>query len=116
MIGLGLAVSFVSYTFNDRIAPYANLKVAEFNDHRQDIVGETSKPFDLANRKDGKLQTTVHIEKGFDAQAKVLRQVTITSLRCRRTASAPDNLCGPRKIAGRGPERMDTLRRPVSPT
>ena len=78
MIGLALVVSFVSYTFNDRIAPYANLQVAEFNDHRQDIVGETSKPFDLANRKDGKLQTTVHIEKGFDSQAKVLRQVTIT--------------------------------------
>lgn len=78
MIALGLLVSAVSYTFNDRIAPYANLKVAEFNDHRQDIVGETSKPFDLANHKDGNLQTTVHIEKGFDAQAKVLRQVTIT--------------------------------------
>ena len=78
VIALGLVVSFVSYTFNDRIAPYANLRVAEFNDHRQDIVGETSKPFDLANRKDSKLQTTVHVEKGFDAQAKVLRQVTIT--------------------------------------
>ena len=78
VIALGLAVSMVSYLFNDRIAPYANLQVAEFNDHRQDIVGETSKPFDLANRKDGKLQTTVHIEKGFDAEAKVLRQVTIT--------------------------------------
>lgn len=77
MIGLALAVSFVSFTFNDRIAPYANLQVAEFNDHRQDIVGETSKPFDLPNRKDGKLQVNVHIEKGFDAQAKVLRQVTI---------------------------------------
>ncbi len=78
VVALGLAVSFVSYLFNDRIAPYANLQVAQFNDHRQDIVGETSKPFDLANRKDGKLQTTVHIEKGFDAEAKVLRQVTIT--------------------------------------
>ena len=77
MIGLALAVSFVSFVFNDRIAPYANLQVAEFNDHRQDIVGETSKPFDLANHKDGKL-VTVHIEKGFDADAKVLRQVTIT--------------------------------------
>jgi lipopolysaccharide export system permease protein len=79
VVALGLAVSFVSYMFNDRIAPYANLRVAEFNDHRQDIIGETTKPFDLANRKDGKLQTTVHIEKGFDAQAKVLRQVTIAS-------------------------------------
>jgi len=78
VIALGLAVSFVSYLFNDRIAPYANLRVAEFNDHRQDIIGETSKSFDLANRKDGSLQTTVHIEKGFDASAKVLRQVTIT--------------------------------------
>ena len=78
VVALGFAVSFASYLFNDRIAPYANLQVAEFNDHRQDIVGETSKPFDLANRKDGKLQTTVHIEKGFDAEAKVLRQVTIT--------------------------------------
>ena len=53
------------------------MRVAEFNDHRQDIVGETSKPFDLGNRKDGKLQVDVHIEKGFDAEAKVLRQVTI---------------------------------------
>ena len=78
VFALGLVVSLVSYTFNDRIAPYANQRVAEFNDHRQDIIGETTKPFDLANRKDGKLQTTVHIEKGFDAQAKVLRQVTIT--------------------------------------
>ncbi len=78
VVALGLMVSVVSYLFNDRIAPYANLQVAQFNDHRQDIVGETSKPFDLANRKDGALQTTVHIEKGFDAEAKVLRQVTIT--------------------------------------
>ena len=60
-----------------RFRSYAAARVAAFNDHRQDIIGETSKPFDLANRKDGKLQTTVHIEKGFDAQAKVLRQVTI---------------------------------------
>ncbi len=78
VIALGLAVSFVSYLFNDRIAPYANRQVADFNNSRQDIIGETSKPFDVANRKDGKLQTTVHIERGFDAQAKVLRQVTIT--------------------------------------
>ena len=77
VVGLGLVVSLVNYVFNDRISSYAAAQVADFNNHRQDIVGETTKPFDLANRKDGKLQTTVHIEKGFDAQAKVLRQVTI---------------------------------------
>jgi len=32
----------------------------------------------LANRSDGKLQVTVHIEKGYDVLAKTLRQVTIT--------------------------------------
>ena len=77
VVGLGLIVSLVNYVFNDQISSYASAQVADFNSHRQDIIGETSKPFDLANRKDGKLQTTVHIEKGFDAEAKVLRQVTI---------------------------------------
>ena len=79
VVGLGLAVSLVNYAFNDRISSYASAQVAAFNDHRQDIVGETTKPFDIPNHnKDGKLQVLVHVEKGFDAQAKVLRQVTIT--------------------------------------
>lgn len=78
VVGLGLVVSLVNYAFNDQISSYAAAQVADFNNHRQDIVGETTKPFDIPNHKDGKLQVLVHVEKGFDAQAKVLRQVTIT--------------------------------------
>lgn len=78
VVGLGLAVSLVNYVFNDRIATYANARVADFNNHRQDIIGETTRPLDLADRPDGKLQVTVHIEKGYDVLAKTLRQVTIT--------------------------------------
>ena len=78
VIGLGLTVSLVNYVFNDRIASYAHAWVADFNSHRQDVIGETTRPLDLANRSDGKLQVTVHIEKGYDVLAKTLRQVTIT--------------------------------------
>ncbi len=78
VVGLGLAVSLVNYVFNDRIATYATARVADFNSHRQDIIGETTRPLDLANRSDGKLQVTVHVEKGYDVIAKALRQVTIT--------------------------------------
>ena len=78
VLALGLLVSLVNYTFNDRIATYATARVADFNNHRQDILGETSHPLDLANRADGKLQVTVHVEKGYDVIAKALRQVTIT--------------------------------------
>lgn len=78
VFGLGLAVSLVGYVFNDRIASYANGRVADIKDHRQDVVGETTKPLDLPNRKDGKLQAMVHVERGYDVQAKALRQVTIT--------------------------------------
>ena len=79
VIVLGLAVSLVNYVFNDQISSYAYARVADFNDHRQDIVGETTKPFDFANRPDGKLQVTVHVEHGYDIQAKAMRQVTITA-------------------------------------
>ena len=79
VVGLGLTVSLVNYVFNDRIATYATARVADFNNHRQDIIGETSRPFDPpAVRKDGRLQVTVHVEKGYDIIAKALRQVTIT--------------------------------------
>lgn len=77
VIGLGLAVSTANYVFNDRVASYAHAWVADFNSHRQDVIGETTRPLDLANRSDGKLQVTVHIEKGYDVLAKTLRQVTI---------------------------------------
>ncbi len=78
VVGLGLVVSLVNYVFNDRISSYAAAQVADFNNHRQDIVGETTKPFDFANRQDGKLQVTVHVERGYDVQAKAMREVTIT--------------------------------------
>ena len=78
VLALGLLVSLINYTFNDRIATYATARVADFNNHRQDILGETTRPLDLANRADGKLQVTVHVEKGYDVVAKALRQVTIT--------------------------------------
>jgi len=75
---LGLAVSLVGYVFNDRVASYANQRVADIKDHRGDAIGETTKPFHFENRKDGVLQATVQVEKGYDVQAKALRQVTIT--------------------------------------
>ena len=78
VLGLALTVSLVNYVFNDRIATYATERVADFNNHRQNILGETTHPLDLANRADGKLQVTVHVEKGYDVIAKALRQVTIT--------------------------------------
>lgn len=78
VVGLGLAVSLVNYVFNDRIATYAKARVADFNNHRQDLIGETTRPLDLANRSDGKLQVAVHVERGYDVIAKALRQVTIT--------------------------------------
>ena len=77
---LGLLVSLVSYQFNDRIASYANARVADIKDHRDQIFGETSKPFDFVNRDDnGNLQIMVHVEKGYNAVTKTLRQVTITT-------------------------------------
>ena len=81
VVGLGLLVSLINYTFNDQVASYATARVADFKDHRQDIIGETPKPLDLANRKDGKLQVAVHVEKGYDVVARALRQVTITVYR-----------------------------------
>ena len=78
VLALGLLVSLVNYTFNDRVASYAHTWVADFNSHRQDIIGETTRPLDLANRSGGKLQVTVHIEKGYDVIVKALRGVTIT--------------------------------------
>ena len=78
VVCLALTVSLVNYTFNDRIATYATERVADFNNHRQNILGETTRPLDLANRSDGKLQVTVHVEKGYDVIAKALREVTIT--------------------------------------
>ena len=78
VLALGLAVSLVNYAFNDRIATYATARVADFNNHRQDIIGETTRPLDLADRPDGKLRVAVHVERGYDVIAKALRQVTIT--------------------------------------
>jgi len=78
VIGLGLLVSFIGYLFNDRIASYALQRSNAISEHRQDLLGETSKPFDFATRKDGKLTATVHVEQGYDAQAKAMRRVTVT--------------------------------------
>ena len=77
VLGLGLVVSVVGYFFNDKVASYANQQVADIKDHYEKYLGESNKPFDFASNKDGHL-VTVHIEKGYDAQAKVMRQVTIT--------------------------------------
>ena len=67
---LGLVVSLTDYVFNDRIASYANQRVSDIKDHRDQYVGETTKPFDFANRaEDGTLQVTVHVEIGYDVLA-----------------------------------------------
>lgn len=80
VFALGLLVSLVSYQFNDKIASYANLQKANILARRDQLFGETSKPFDFVNRDDkDHLQITVHIEKGYDPITKTLRQVTITT-------------------------------------
>ncbi len=74
---LSLLVSVVGYEFNDRVAPYANQKVADIKEHYEKYLGESNKPNDFASTVDGHL-ITVHIERGFDVRAKAMRQVTIT--------------------------------------
>ena len=73
---LGLAVSLIGYVFNDRVASYANQQVADIKDHYEKYLGESNKPFDFASNSNGNL-VTVHIERGYDVQAKAMRQVTI---------------------------------------
>lgn len=75
---LGLAVSLVGYVFNDRVASFAKLRVSEIVEHRGDIIGDTTKPFHFENRQGGRLQAVVEVERGYDVQAKALRQVSIT--------------------------------------
>lgn len=78
VLGLGLVVSLIGYLFNDQIASYALQRSNAISQHRQDLLGETTKPFDFATRKDGKLTATIHVEQGYDALAKAMRQVTVT--------------------------------------
>ncbi len=73
----GLAVSLLGYVFNDRVASYANQRVSDIKEHRGDIIGETTKPFHFENRSDGRLDAVVEVEKGYDVQAKALREVSI---------------------------------------
>jgi lipopolysaccharide export system permease protein len=77
VLGLGLAVSVLGYFFNDRVASYANQRVADIKEHYEKYLGESNKPFDFASNKDGHL-VTVHIENGYDVQAQAMRKVTIT--------------------------------------
>lgn len=74
---LGLAVSLIGYEFNDHVASYAYQRVADIKEHYEKYLGESHKPFDFASGSNGKL-ITVHIEQGYDVQAKAMRQVTIT--------------------------------------
>jgi len=78
VIGLGLLVSVIGYVFNDRVASYANAQVADIKEHYEKYLGESHKPFDFASNTKGRL-ITVHIENGYDVQAKAMRHVTITS-------------------------------------
>jgi len=77
VVGLGVVVSLIGYLFNDKVASYANQRVADIKEHYEKYLGESHKPFDFASNKDGHL-VTVHIENGYDVQAKAMRKVTIT--------------------------------------
>ncbi len=77
VFGLGILVSLFGYVFNDHVASYANQRVADIKEHYEKYLGESHKPFDFASSKDGRL-ITVHIENGYDVEAKAMRQVTIT--------------------------------------
>ena len=58
------------------MSSYANQRVADIKDHYEKYLGESNKPFDFASNTNGNL-VTVHIEHGYDVQAKAMRQVTI---------------------------------------
>lgn len=77
---LGLVVSLCGYLINDPIASYADRQVLIL---RQEVLGqqlETDKPFDPPSTryKDGKLQSTVHIDGGFNLRTRTAKKVYIT--------------------------------------
>ena len=74
---LGLLVSAVGYVFNDQVASRAYQQVDDIKEHYEKYLGESNKPFDFTSSSNGSL-ITVHIERGYDVQAKAMRQVTIT--------------------------------------
>ena len=76
---LGLLVSGVGYVINDPVASYADNQIVNMRQQALHQQLDTDKPFDLPDmRSNDQLQATVHIEKGFDLQKKVMREVTIT--------------------------------------
>lgn len=76
---LGLLASGMGYWINDRVASGANRELIFLREKYVKDLPESSRPFDLPPvRKDGRLQMTVHIERGFDLADKSMRQVTIT--------------------------------------
>ncbi len=76
---LGLLVSLAGYLINDPVASYAAHQLVDLRKQALNQQIETDKPFDLpATRDHDVLRATVHVEKGFNLQARTMRDVTIT--------------------------------------
>ncbi len=74
---LGLIVSLIGYEFNDRVASYANQRVADIKENYMSYLGDSTKPFDFPSSSGGR-RVVIHIGRGYDARAKAMRQVTVT--------------------------------------
>jgi lipopolysaccharide export system permease protein len=76
---LGLLVSGVGYIVNDPVASYADRQLVDLRQSALHQQLDTDKPYDLPpTYTDGRLQATVHVEKGIDLKNHTMREVTLT--------------------------------------
>jgi len=79
-VALGLAVSLIGYEVNDRVASYANQRLAGITRGIKAGLGEaggTDQPVDFPVRSDGRMQYLVHADGGVDIRDRAMRDVTI---------------------------------------
>ena len=79
-LALGLAASLIGYGINDRVASYANQRLANITDGIKAGLGQgggTDQPVDFPVRLGDKMQYLVHADKGVDIRARAMRDVTV---------------------------------------
>ncbi len=79
-VALGLAASLAGYEINDRVASYANQRVASLTSGIKAGLGQgggTDQPLDFPVRLGGRMQYLVHADKGIDIHARAMRDVTV---------------------------------------
>jgi lipopolysaccharide export system permease protein len=75
---LGLVASLAGFIINDKVTAEANSRVDTIQERVLHEPGETASAFNLEDRRQGVLRAMAHVEKGFDASTKSMRQVVIT--------------------------------------